>query len=280
MKRFSLFIFNILLISTTLFAQQNDAEGCKDHPLFNRIPNFYINECEHQDFNAYAFPIENSTNDEVKTETVEGNNFFYNYVQKEGSTDISELQIFRNFENAIKSAGGNIVAKVVEVNNSYSFITAKFKKGNTESWVKVTASTREYTLYIVERKLMEQVIQANFILDEINNKGFIALDIHFDFGKSTVKPESMPIIEELYTLLKTNPDLKVSIEGHTDNVGNAASNQTLSEQRAQSVMNLLIGKGISKDRLSSKGWGQNNPVADNRTEDGKAKNRRVEVVKK
>jgi len=280
MKRFSLFIFSILLISSTLKAQQEDATGCKDHYLFNRIPNFYINECEHQDFNAYLFPIENRTDDEVKTENVEGNYFFYNYVQKEESTDISELQIFRNFENAIKSAGGTIVAKVVEVNNSYSFITAKFKKGDTESWVKVTASTREYTLYIVERKVMEQVIQANFILDEINNKGFIALDIHFDFGKSTVKPESMPIIEELYTLLKTNPDLKVSIEGHTDNVGNAASNQTLSEQRAQSVMNLLIGKGISKDRLSFKGWGQNNPVADNRTEEGKAKNRRVEIVKK
>jgi OmpA-OmpF porin, OOP family len=74
--------------------------------------------------------------------------------------------------------------------------------------------------------------------------------------------------------------VNVSIEGHTDKVGNAASNQTLSEQRAQSVMNLLINKGISKERLTSKGWGQSNPVADNRTEEGKAKNRRVEIVKK
>jgi outer membrane protein OmpA-like peptidoglycan-associated protein len=233
-----------------------------------------------QDFNAYAFPVENKTDETVKLETVEGTYYYYYYIQQEGTKDISELQTFRNFENAIKAAGGTIVAKVVELNNSYSFITAKFKKGNTETWVKVSASTREYSLYIVERKLMEQTIEANFILDEIINKGFIALDIHFDFGKSTVKPESMPIIEELYTLLKTNPDLKVSIEGHTDNVGNAASNQALSEQRAQSVMNLLIAKGISKDRLSFKGWGQNNPVADNRTEEGKAKNRRVEIVKK
>ena len=126
MKRFSLFIFSILITSSTLFAQEEDASDCKDHPLFNRIPNFYINECEHQDFNAYVFPIESRCDEEAKTETIEGNYFYYNYYQNEETTDISELQIFRNFENAIKSAGGTIVAKVVEVNNSYSFITAKF----------------------------------------------------------------------------------------------------------------------------------------------------------
>jgi outer membrane protein OmpA-like peptidoglycan-associated protein len=80
-------------------------------------------------------------------------------------------------------------------------------------------------------------------------------------------------------MLQKNPDVKVSIEGHTDNFGNIASNKTLSENRAKAVMDALIAKGISKTRLSSKGWGSTKPVADNATEEGKAANRRVEIVK-
>ena len=81
-------------------------------------------------------------------------------------------------------------------------------------------------------------------------------------------------------MLKQNPDLKVSVEGHTDNVGSDKSNKTLSENRAKSVMTALISGGIDKSRLSSKGWGETKPVGDNSTEDGRFKNRRVEIVKK
>ena len=80
-------------------------------------------------------------------------------------------------------------------------------------------------------------------------------------------------------MLKANPSLKVSIEGHTDNVGSGPANQTLSENRAKAVMNAISSKGINKTLLSSKGWGQTKPVADNKTDEGKAKNRRVEIVK-
>lgn len=80
-------------------------------------------------------------------------------------------------------------------------------------------------------------------------------------------------------MLKTNPTLKISIEGHTDNIGNSQSNQTLSENRAKAVMNAIISNGIDKLRLSSKGWGQTKPIDDNKTEEGKATNRRVEIVK-
>ncbi len=74
--------------------------------------------------------------------------------------------------------------------------------------------------------------------------------------------------------------LRVSIEGHTDNVGDPAANKKLSSDRANAVMNALIAKGIDKSRLSSVGWGQEKPVADNGTDEGRAKNRRVEIVKK
>ena len=81
-------------------------------------------------------------------------------------------------------------------------------------------------------------------------------------------------------MLNSNASLKISIEGHTDNVGDAVSNKKLSNDRAKAVMDALVAKGIDKTRLSSLGWGQEKPVADNRTEDGRTKNRRVEIVKK
>jgi len=114
----------------------------------------------------------------------------------------------------------------------------------------------------------------------LNKDGFIALYINFDTGKSNIKPESMGIIEQIAAVLKAHPELKVSIEGHTDNVGTPQSNKTLSQQRARSVVNAVAQKGIAADRMTAVGWGQEKPVADNRSEEGQAKNRRVEVVKK
>jgi outer membrane protein OmpA-like peptidoglycan-associated protein len=114
---------------------------------------------------------------------------------------------------------------------------------------------------------------------EINANGHIALYINFETGKWDIQSDSQKTIDQIAQMLKENPSLKVSIEGHTDNVGNAAGNQSLSENRAKSVMNAVVAKGVDKGRLTSKGWGQTKPVADNGSEDGKAKNRRVEIVK-
>lgn len=108
---------------------------------------------------------------------------------------------------------------------------------------------------------------------------FITYGITFDVGKATIKPESMGEINRIVQLMTENPDLKFSVEGHTDSTGNAASNQTLSEQRAQAIVDKLVELGIAKDRLTAVGKGQNNPIADNSTDEGRAKNRRVEFVK-
>jgi len=89
----------------------------------------------------------------------------------------------------------------------------------------------------------------------------------------------MTEINRIAQLMKDNPDLKFSVEGHTDNTGNAASNQTLSEARSKAVMDKMVGMGISKDRLKAAGKGQTKPLADNSTDEGRAKNRRVEFVK-
>ncbi len=108
---------------------------------------------------------------------------------------------------------------------------------------------------------------------------FITYGITFDVGKSAIKPESMGEIRRIVQLMNENPDLKFSVEGHTDSTGNAQSNQALSEARSQTIVNKLIEMGIAKERLVAVGKGQGSPIADNSTNEGRAKNRRVEFVK-
>ncbi len=116
--------------------------------------------------------------------------------------------------------------------------------------------------------------------DRIMEDGkIIANGIRFDVNKSTLKPESMGIINEIYELMEKYPDLKFSVDGHTDSDGDAAFNQTLSEERAKTVMDKLISLGISPDRLSYKGLGETESISSNETAEGKAENRRVEFVK-
>lgn len=108
---------------------------------------------------------------------------------------------------------------------------------------------------------------------------FITYGITFDVGKSVIKPESMGEINRIVQLMNDNPDLKFSVEGHTDSTGNEAGNQTLSEARSEAIVDKLVEMGIAADRLASAGKGQSNPIADNATDEGRAKNRRVEFVK-
>ncbi len=118
------------------------------------------------------------------------------------------------------------------------------------------------------------------LYDRLESAGkIVTYGITFDVGKSTLKPESMTEINRIAQLMKDNPALKFSVEGHTDSTGNSASNQTLSDSRSKAVMDKLVEIGISADRLQSAGKGQNNPISDNSTDEGRAKNRRVEFVK-
>jgi uncharacterized repeat protein (TIGR01451 family) len=101
-------------------------------------------------------------------------------------------------------------------------------------------------------------------------------EIHFEFDKAIIQRESWPILKELADVLKTYPDLRVRIEGHTDSVGSDSYNQRLSERRALAVRDFLVGLGISKERLEWAGYGESKPIASNDTAVGRAKNRRTE----
>lgn len=118
------------------------------------------------------------------------------------------------------------------------------------------------------------------LYDRFKTDGKIVTNgIKFDSGKATLKPESMGVINEIAKMMQQYPEISLSVEGHTDSDGDNAMNKQLSEQRANTVMSELIEMGISGDRLTSKGFGEEVPVAENTTPEGKANNRRVEFVK-
>lgn len=116
---------------------------------------------------------------------------------------------------------------------------------------------------------------------ELESTGRARLDgVNFDFARATIRPESRPLLDQVATLLKSKPDWTIVLEGHTDNIGGAAFNKTLSEQRAASVKAYLVAQGIPDARLSSAGFGFDKPVASNDGEGGRSQNRRVEIVKR
>ena len=282
---------NILIISIiSLFlsplislAQEDEEEVLyKDTPYFSGMPNFKIIEVTDVEFDSYNFF--NSKN----CTTVEGVKYFRGYTLKEGAKQTSELQISRNYANAIKSMGGSIVFEGVcegadcAENCGYQMVVGKITKNNNEMWIEVCPFNGggDYYLTLIVKEEMKQDVTVDAMLESLNRDGFVALYINFDFGKATIKPESQIIIDQIVELLISNPDLKLSVEGHTDNIGNAKSNKTLSEERAKAVISAIVAQKIDLKRLSSVGHGQDKPIADNKTEEGRAKNRRVELVKK
>jgi OmpA-OmpF porin, OOP family len=268
----TLFIgFLLASVAMTVHAQQ-DVKGSADHPLFpNRMPGYSISNYQQQDFASYSFRMRPPT-------AIEGKYTRIHYYLQDPKQHPGGLAIRRNYENAIKAAGGQVVFS----DNNVSVLKAT--RNGVEVWAEIQAGLsytgRYYFLHIVERQPMQQIIKADAMAAAIDKDGFIALDIHFATGKADILPESNPLIGEISTMLKKRPSLRVGVEGHTDNTGTAASNKTLSDARAKAVVAALTGAGIAANRLEPVGHGQDRPIADNRTEEGRAKNRRVEVVKR
>ena len=262
MKTLTLIITVIILCSISL---PQDIEGSKDHPMFNRMTGFYIVDYIAEDFGTHQFYYRD------KDDVVEGKKTSISYVS---DNEVGALKIIRNFSNAIKKIGGQAFEE--GENRVVLFV----KKGNAETWAEVYSYSDSYNLTIIEKGEVEQEITANAILEELNKTGKAILYINFDSGKATIKQESMPIVEQIIELMKQAKDIKLSVEGHTDSDGSNESNQKLSEARAKAVVDEIVKGGIDASRLSSAGFGEEKPIADNSTAEGKAKNRRVELIKK
>lgn len=249
-----------------------DTEGCKD-VNFSRMANFRIYECDDKDFDSFTFG-EIAAGEGVP---VEGHIVSNNYTINEGAKAPSALAVLRNYENAAQKAGWTLVREDKDSGDA----AWSRKKGDHLQWAQLGYNGGEsYKLTYGEPAALEQsVTTADDMLSALNSDGHVALQINFDTGKATIKPDSQAIVDQIVTLLKDNKDLKLAVEGHTDNVGDAKANKTLSEARAKAVVAALTGKGIAASRLKSAGYGQEKPIADNSTDDGRAKNRRVELVK-
>jgi OOP family OmpA-OmpF porin len=263
----------VVCFAFTLVGQDEpraDAEGCKDSPLITRMPGSTINSCDNKEFQQAEMPVGKDVDGGVINKTFEGEYHYWDMATREG---MSEIQIYRNFETALKQGGFTVAYE-----DSPNTITAH--KGDT--WYMLESKGSYYYQTILILKAMKQEVSpaVTAMSEELNKSGHIAVyGIHFQPGDTLIMPDSMHTLGDVAKMLQQNPEIKVSVEGHTDNVGSAASNQELSDIRAQTVMAWLTAHGISGNRLQAKGWGQSMPVADNSTEEGRAKNRRVELVK-
>jgi len=110
----------------------------------------------------------------------------------------------------------------------------------------------------------------------ITSGNWVLVGVNFESGKSNLSPESYPVLVNAVQVLLSNPDMKVEVQGHTDNIGSESFNKKLSEQRAETVKRFLVAKGVAASRLSTVGVGSSNPVSDNKTAEGRSLNRRIE----
>ncbi len=257
---------------------QTDVERSKDYPGISRMPGYFIYDYRDAPFDAYEFRV--ATKDSWEEKTVEGHRYDIRYNLKDNAQAPSQLQIVRNYQNAARAIGGKVLYDTREMT------TISFSKDGKDVWLSVEAgnipSGTPITMVIIEKEAMKQdvAIDADGMARDIGETGKVAIyGILFDTGKAEIKPESGPALSEIAKMLKKNSTLKVYVVGHTDMTAALAVNVKLAEARAQSVVTELVGKyGVAAAQLIPYGAGPYAPVASNRTEEGRAKNRRVELV--
>jgi OmpA-OmpF porin, OOP family len=268
----------------TVLAQQKplkDFAGAKDPTLFTRMPNFYLvspASVVERSFDRYEFIVKGEKV-AVERKPIEGHFVTYRYQLDRTQVTPSALEIMRNYQAAASKLGGKVL---FEDRGRTTIVIAKDGK---ETWVEVTPIPNgyEYTLRIMERQAMEQKVVAGAAEFKagLAESGHVEVPgIFFDTAKADIKPESEAALKEVVKLLQGDPTLKVWVVGHTDNTGTEEANVTLSQARAAAVVKALVGMGIAPARLSAHGTGPYAPIAENKTEAGRAKNRRVELVAK
>lgn len=277
--------FALLGLAAPIAAQDTaaDAAGCKDSRVLSRIPGCWIEACVAKDFDSleiFRDTEKPDVFDVTKGTPVEGQTMVIEY---SCPTSVSALEIARNAERALRTAGYSVIMSGKITNNVGSLVPAVVaQKGG--QWVQVVTDTggRAYLMSAVKESEVSQVMTADAaaMAAAIERTGHVAIyGVTFDSGQSTIKPQSDAALAEMVTLLTNNPSWRMRIEGHTDNVGTTVLNTTLSLRRAAAVEAWLVAHGVNRGRLTHEGYGDRRPVGDNATEDGRARNRRVELVK-
>jgi OOP family OmpA-OmpF porin len=262
-----------LAIAPVAFATP-DYKSCTDHPLFpTRMPDYYISDCQAKEFDAYEFKV-------VKGPKArqEGKYTYIAYTIERGKPEQSGLAVVRNYEAAITKIGGTVAAS-----DPQRWVNGKVVVDGKEVWAEVEKGNGKIWLRIVEKTAMQQhiVADAASFANDLRSTGHVAVyGIYFDTGKSVLKPESKPALEEVAKLLKKDASLRLWVVGHTDSVGKVDDNMRLAQARAEAVAaELASAHGIAAARLKGYGVGPLAPVAGNDDDAGRGKNRRVELVK-
>ena len=315
----AIFIFTViaLFISTSISGQERrdtDIEGGKDHLLISRFKGSVMEFYEHKNYDLYTIVLGFNENGEAnKVVDVEGE---ITRIQYSSSEDHSVLEIFRNYEIALKNANFNIsfscsdktsaaswefwyyiyYGEINKLNTDwitpdsrmgYRYIVANGEINDKNVYVVLFISSDDdydwilTTMDVIEEKPMETgLVTAATIEKGLKISGHTILEgVYFDSGKSTLKIESDAALKNIAEYVNSKQDKKFFIVGHTDNTGDFASNMTLSEERAKAVMNELTNKyGVNADQLQAYGVSYLSPVSSNSNDEGKARNRRVEIV--
>jgi len=258
----------------------------KDHALLSGMPSYEVDVNEVVEYGTYPGQREfmcgpnrrcNASDPGFNAEgklVAEGKVTILRYANKgNGQT----LAVTRNYEAAIKAAGGRKLTWQEGHEGEQVFLV---DKSGRRTWVVLDNNyASSYKLTYVEAKPMEQVVTAGELADAIKKQGFATIHINFANNSATLPADGRKTVDEIASLLAADKGLRLSIQGHTDNVGSASSNKTLSQARADSVVKSLVQAKVDAKRLEAKGFGSEVPVADNRTEEGRGQNRRVELVR-
>ncbi len=284
----TIILFSALVLAAGVAAAQKaplkDLPGFKDPALFTRMPGYFLDysgSLRESQFDAYEFWVQKGA--KAERQQIEGHKiaYYYRFDASSGQVPPSPLQIQRNYHNATLKIGGKVLYEE-GLHSSYNRATFLIAKDGRETWAEFqSGGGLSYSLTIVEREAMHQDVVANAeaLKSGLAESGHVEIQgIFFDFNKSEIKPESQPALQQVTKLFQDSPSLRVWVVGHTDNVGTAEFNVTLSNARASAVVKALVSAGIDARRLTPHGDGPFAPVATNATEEGRAKNRRVELV--
>ncbi len=260
------------------------AQAVNEHPLIRPFPGSTLNEkmCKNMDYNEYSFHVlDTKTNKKTKVD-VKGKywKLLYTLYAPDGKWDRSHsvLEYKENYKSEALKHNGQVK---YDKGNELVFTIPDEKGGTTWAHLFITNGCQQ-NLVIVEEAALDTKLEFGpaEMKSALDKDGYIELyDILFDSDKATLKVESSKQLMDVLQLLKGNPGLKLEIHGHTDDQGNDDYNMSLSKQRAEAIVSFLLLFGIDTTRLIPKGYGESKPIATNSTEEGRAKNRRVELKK-